>query len=63
LPLAKIKFDNSYLTEKLRKNYEDFANGKASAINLETIKKCFLYKEIEISKANRSFSLKSRKFL
>ena len=52
LPLAKIKFDNSYLTEKLRKNYEDYANGKASAINLETIKKCFLYKDIEISKTD-----------
>ena len=52
IPLAKIKFDNSYLTEKLRKNYEDFASGKASAINLETINKCFLYKDIEISKAD-----------
>ena len=52
IPLAKIKFDNSYLTEKLRKNFEDFASGKASAINLETINKCFLYKDIEISKAD-----------
>ena len=37
LPIAQIKFDSSYLIEKLKKCYEEKIEGKICPINIETI--------------------------
>ena len=47
LPIAQIKFDSSYLIEKLKKCYEEKIEGKNSPINIETIEKAFLKKKTE----------------
>ena len=39
LPIAQIKFDSSYLIEKLKKCYEEKIEGKNSPINIDTIEK------------------------
>ena len=47
LPIAQIKFDSSYLLERLKACYEDKINEKNSPINIETIEKSFLQKKTE----------------
>jgi ssDNA-binding Zn-finger/Zn-ribbon topoisomerase 1 len=49
LPIAQIKFDSSYLTERLKKCFEDKIDGNNSPINIETIEKSFLQKKSEIA--------------
>ena len=47
LPIAQIKFDSSYLLEKLKTCYEDKLAEKNSPINLEIIEKSFFKKKTE----------------
>ena len=47
LPIAQIKFDSSYLIEKLKKCYEEKIEGKNSPINIDTIEKAFFKKKTE----------------
>jgi len=49
LPIAQIKFDSSYLIEKLKICYEDKLAEKNSPINIETIEKSFFKKKTEAS--------------
>ena len=50
LPIAQIKFDSSYLIEKLKICYEDKLAGKNSPINIETIESLFLKKKLKLYK-------------
>ena len=45
LPMAQIKFDSSYLIEKLKICYEEYLAEKNSPINLEIIEKSFFKKK------------------
>ena len=45
LPIAQIKFDSSYLLERLKICYEDKLAEKNSPINIETIEKSFFKKK------------------
>ena len=47
LPIAQIKFDSSYLIDKLKVCFEDKLSEKNSPINLEIIEKSFLKKQTE----------------
>ena len=49
LPIAQIKFDSSYLKEKLKKCYEEKLEEKNSPIDIDIIEKAFLKKKTEVA--------------
>lgn len=49
LPIAQIKFDSSYLKEKLKKCYEEKLENKNSPIDVDIIEKAFLKKKTEVA--------------